>query len=185
VRIIGGAARGRRLLAPRGRRTRPTSDYVREALFDVLSEQIPGRAFLDLYAGTGAVGIEALSRGASTAVFVERNPTAVAALRRNLGRAGFLERAQVFAVEVLRFLRQAASRPHRFDLIFLDPPYGARDTARALGLIARHGLLATGGTLIVERSTHSAATAASGGIARVRELRHGDSTLELYRWEAA
>ena len=184
VRVIGGLARGRRLHAPPGRQTRPTSDYLREVLFDLLGQQVSGRSFLDLYAGTGAVGIEALSRGAARAVFVEHDRRAVASLRRNLEVSGLMEKAEVVPAEVLRYLRRAASTPHRFDMIFLDPPYRGADAATALLLIASKGLLAPGGMVIMERSSQSASLPAPGGIAQVREVRHGDSILELYRWEA-
>ncbi len=184
MRVIGGLARGRRLHAPRGRQTRPTSDYLREVLFDLLGQQVAGRSFLDLYAGTGAVGIEALSRGASGAVFVEHDRSALAWLRRNLEASGLMERAEVVPAEVLRYLRRGASTLHRFDMIFLDPPYSAADAATALLLIASKGLLAPAGIVIVERSSQSASIPAPGGIAQVQTVRHGDSILELYRWEA-
>lgn len=185
VRVIGGAARGRRLQAPRGRQTRPTSDFLRETLFDLLGQQVAERNFLDLYAGTGAVGIEALSRGASRAVFVERDRSALARLYRNLEISGFMDRAEVAPLEVLRYLRRAASEGRRFDLIFLDPPYRGVDMVVPLALIVEGGLLAPGALAILERSARSAPLEAPHGIALVREVRHGDSRLDLYRWEGA
>jgi len=184
VRVIGGLARGRRLHAPSGRQTRPTSDYLREVLFDLLGQHVAGRSFLDLYAGTGAVGIEALSRGAARAVFVEHDRSAVAWLQRNLETSGLMGKAEVVPAEVLRYLRRAASASHQFDMIFLDPPYRGADAATALSLIASKGLLAPAGMVIVERSFHAASFPAPGAIAQVREVRHGDSILALYRWEA-
>jgi 16S rRNA (guanine966-N2)-methyltransferase len=117
VRVVAGEFKGRRLYAPRGVRTRPTADRVREALFSMLGD-VSGARVLDLYAGSGALGIEALSRGAESAVFVERDQQALAALRRNLEAVG--ARAEVRRQDVLRLL----ARPEgTFDLVFCDPPY--------------------------------------------------------------
>jgi 16S rRNA (guanine966-N2)-methyltransferase len=117
VRIVAGEFRGRRLAAPRGVRTRPTADRVREALFSMLGD-VSGARVLDLYAGSGALGIEALSRGAESAVFVERDPRAVAAIERNLESLGLQE--EVLRQDVERFLRRGSGT---FDLVFCDPPY--------------------------------------------------------------
>lgn len=140
--------------------------------------------FLDLYAGTGAVGIEALSRGAARAVFVEHNRLALAMLRRNLEASGFRDRAEVVPMEVRRFLRRAAYESRRFDLIFLDPPYRQTDAAAALGVIARAGLLAPTGMAILERSTKSSQVRTPGGLMLVREVQHGAAVLQLYLREA-
>ena len=183
MRVIGGTARGRRIQAPRGRRTRPTSDYLREVLFDLLTERVPESTFLDLYAGTGAVGIEALSRGAAKAVFVENDRPALAMLRRNLEAIGFLDRGEVIPMDVLQFLRQVPSGSRTFDLIFLDPPYERVEAPPALSLIASTALLAPNGTAILERSTRSDPIPTPEGLACVREVRHGDSILQLLRRE--
>lgn len=164
--------------------TRPTSDYLREVLFDLLAPQIEGTAFLDLYAGTGAVGIEALSRGAATAVFVEHNRLALAMLRRNIEMSGFRDRAEVISMEVLRYLRRAAYGSRRFDLIFLDPPYLHTDPRAALGVVASTELLAPTGLLILERSRRTTPVHVPAGLALVREVRHGDTALQLYRRKA-
>lgn len=184
MRVIGGLARGRRILAPRGRRTRPTSDYLREVLFDILAQQVEGRTFLDLYAGTGAVGIEALSRGAATAVFVEHDRLALAMLHRNLETSGFRDRAEVVPMEVLRYLRRAAYGSRRFDLIFLDPPYLHTDAAAAIGLIASTELLAPSGMAILERSANDVLVQVPAGLVLTREVRRGAAALQLYRREA-
>src|ERR1700748_2213418 len=123
VRVIAGSFRSRTLQAPTGLKTRPTSDRLRETLFNVLAPRIEGARFLDLYAGSGAVGIEALSRGAAEAVFVERATPALKALRANLAGLELKESAQVAAGNVTAFLRNEADA--RFDLVFLDPPYDA------------------------------------------------------------
>ncbi len=184
MRIIGGLVRGRRLLAPRGRRTRPTSDYLREVLFNLLAQEIEGGRFLDLYAGTGAVGIEALSRGATLAVFVEYSRSALAMLYRNLDVTGFRDRAEVVPSEVLRYLRRAACESRQFDLIFLDPPYLHADAGAAIGVIASTELLAPTGMAILERSTKVVPVQIPSGLTLIREVRHGDTVLQLYRREA-
>jgi 16S rRNA (guanine966-N2)-methyltransferase len=125
VRVVAGEFKGRRLHAPRGRRTRPTADRVREALFSILGD-VSGLRVLDLFAGSGALGIEALSRGASEAVFVDDDARAVEAIRRNLDAVG--APAEVHRRDVLRYLAGAAGE--RYDLVFVDPPY---DSAVRLG----------------------------------------------------
>lgn len=183
MRVIGGLARGRRILAPRGRGTRPTSDYVREVLFDLLTQQVEGRTFLDLYAGTGAVGIEALSRGAAAAVFVEHHRPALTMLYRNIEASGFRDRAEVVPMEVLRYLRRAACGSRQFDLIFLDPPYRHAEADAAMRLIASTGVLAPDGIAVLERSARVAPDPVPAGLALIREVRHGDTALRLYRRE--
>jgi 16S rRNA (guanine966-N2)-methyltransferase len=130
LRVVAGTYKGRRLAAPRGTRTRPTADRVREALFSMLGD-VGGARVLDLYAGSGALGIEALSRGADSAVFVERDARAVAAIERNLAAVGV--EANVVRQDVVRFLARADGA---FDLVFCDPPY---DSAAGLaGPLAEH-----------------------------------------------
>jgi 16S rRNA (guanine966-N2)-methyltransferase len=121
VRVVGGRFGGRSLVAPRGRSTRPTSDRVREALFSILGDFVPGARVLDLFAGSGALAIEALSRGATEAVLVDTSPAAVAAMRRNLDAVG--AEAQVRRQDALSYLRGASRDARQYDLVFLDPPY--------------------------------------------------------------
>jgi 16S rRNA (guanine966-N2)-methyltransferase len=130
MRIVAGELRGRRLTAPRGVRTRPTADRVREALFSMLGD-VSGARVLDLYAGSGALGIEALSRGAESAVFVERDPRAVAAIERNLASMGLEE--EVVKKDAVRFLARTEGM---FDLVFCDPPYDS--ASRLAGPLAEH-----------------------------------------------
>jgi 16S rRNA (guanine(966)-N(2))-methyltransferase RsmD len=121
LRIVAGSFKGRRLVAPPGSATRPTSDRVREALFSVLGPSVPGARVLDLFAGSGALGLEALSRGAATAVFVDRSQRAIAAIRTNLEALGV--DADVHRMEAHAALRAALARREAYDLVFLDPPY--------------------------------------------------------------
>jgi 16S rRNA (guanine966-N2)-methyltransferase len=144
VRVVAGEFRGRRLAAPRGARTRPTADRVREALFSMLGD-VSGARVLDLYAGSGALGIEALSRGAESAVFVERDPRAAGVIERNLASLGLDQR--VVTQDAMRFLARAQGM---FDLVFCDPPY---DSASGLaGPLADHlpALTAEGARIVTE-----------------------------------
>ena len=124
MRVIAGSARGLRLAAPKDPRTRPISDKVKESLFGVIGSRVVGARVLDLYAGSGAIGIEALSRGASLATFVERGRPTVAVIRENLERTGLAERAEIHAVSVESFLGRATEGS--WDIAVLDPPYAER-----------------------------------------------------------
>ena len=153
LRIVGGSAGGRRLVAPKGD-ARPTTDRVKEALFNVLGARVVGASVLDLYAGSGALGIEALSRGAVRAVFVDDDAAAVDAIRQNLAAAGFVADAQVTRVTVAQYVaRPAPGSEHRFDLVLLDPPYDTptTDVEAVLTALAAAGVLAPGGRVVVER----------------------------------
>jgi 16S rRNA (guanine966-N2)-methyltransferase len=155
LRVIAGAAGGRRLVAPKGD-ARPTADRVKESLFAALGPaRLVGATVLDLYAGSGALGIEALSRGAESAVFVDQDRRSHDALRTNLATTGFGDRAVVDRTSVASFIGRAARRVAHgvpFDLVFLDPPYDldAADLALVLEALARPGLLADGATIVIE-----------------------------------
>lgn len=181
MRVIAGEYRSRVLEAPAGMDTRPTSDRLRETLFNVLTPRIAGAVFLDLYAGSGAVGIEALSRGAAQAEFVERADGALKALRGNLAKLGL--QAVVHQAGVAPFLRRAVSGAKRFDVVFLDPPYEARDeyetTLGVLGGAAR-GLLAEGAVVIAEHRRKQKLEERLGALKRVRLLEQGDAGLSFY-----
>lgn len=148
MRVIAGEARGRRLAAPEGRTTRPTSDRVRESLFAILQARTSGSRVLDLYAGSGALGVEALSRGAERATFVERDRRALAVIRKNLDVCGFAERATVLGMDAEAALSALARSGETFDLVFCDPPYRSREAARILPLVPP--VLAEGGVLVLE-----------------------------------
>lgn len=175
MRIVAGLAKGRRLTAPAAG-TRPTSDRAREALFNSLAGMLDldGARVLDLYAGTGAVGLEALSRGAAEAVFVETGRAALAALRRNVAAVG-LPGARVVPREVRAFLASDPGQP--FDLVFADPPYDLADhvLAGVLELLAPR--LAASGYVVVERAVRSPAPPWPPFVTPVRERRYGDGVL--------
>lgn len=184
VRIIAGTLRSRSLQAPAGLATRPTSDRLRETLFNVLAPRIRGAAFLDLYAGSGAVGMEALSRGAERVTFVERAPAALAVLRGNLAKLGLTAGFRIQTSSVGAFLRRLpAGQAAGFDVVFLDPPYDAAQEYEAtLNLLgaAPAGLLAPGALVIAEHRRKERLEDAYGSLERTRLLEQGDASLSFY-----
>jgi 16S rRNA (guanine(966)-N(2))-methyltransferase RsmD len=185
MRIIAGTFRSRPLQAPAGLATRPTSDRLRETLFNVLAPRIEGAFFLDLYAGSGAVGLEALSRGVEHVVFVERAPAALKTLRANLEKLGGKDGFSIQAGGVREFLRKAQSGPRGFDIVFLDPPYDAADEYEAtLGMLGRADarLLAEGAVAIAEHRRKEKLEDRYGSLARTRLLEQGDASLSFYSY---
>jgi 16S rRNA (guanine(966)-N(2))-methyltransferase RsmD len=181
MRIIAGTYRSRALSAPAGMATRPTSDRLRETLFNVLAPRIEGAAFLDLYAGSGAVGLEALSRGAQSATFVERAQPALKALRANLAALGIASEFRIHAGTVASFLR--GCRGDAFDIVFLDPPYdAAAEYAFVLDLLGGVSarLLAADVIVIAEHRRKERFEDRYGALARTRLLEQGDAALSFY-----
>jgi len=181
MRIIAGMYRSRSLSAPAGLATRPTSDRLRETLFNVVAGRIEGAAFLDLYAGSGAVGLEALSRGARRVTFVEKAPAALKVLRGNLERLGVRGGFHVHAGSVAGFLR--GDQAEVFDLVFLDPPYDAgREYETALGLLGgpAAGRLGPGAVVVAEHRRKQKLEDEYGGLRRARLLEQGDAALSFY-----
>jgi 16S rRNA (guanine(966)-N(2))-methyltransferase RsmD len=171
MRVIAGTARGRLLVAPRGGGTRPITDRVKETLFAILADRVVDARVLDLYAGSGAIGIEALSRGAARCVFVDRDRRAVGAIGENLARAGLADQASVHSRDVLRYL---ASSEGQFDLAFVDPPYDERAILAPLERLASR--LAPGATVVVKHHWRTSIPEPLG-LARWRERRFGETTL--------
>jgi len=185
VRIIAGSLGSRRLEAPPGLATRPSSDRLRETLFNVLATRIEGAAFLDLYAGSGAVGLEALSRGAAQVEFVERAPAALKILRGNLERLEITAGFRIHAVDVGAFLRRVAKAPkrERYEVVFLDPPWdAAEEYAATLGLLGGSvaGLLGEGALVIAEHRRKQLLEDCYGSLERTRLLEQGDAALSFY-----
>jgi 16S rRNA (guanine(966)-N(2))-methyltransferase RsmD len=180
MRIGSGHLRGRRLRSPRGERTRPTSGRLKKSLFDVIAPRLPGSAVLDLYAGSGALALEALSRGASRAALVEKNRKACDAIRANVEELGLSHRVEIFAREVASTLSKLMVRGDRFDVVFADPPYRASDPDKLLGLLAEEELVAPGGLVVLEHHHKRELRESYGPLVRKRTLRAGESCLTLY-----
>lgn len=181
MRVIAGALGGRSLVAPKGHATRPTSDRVREALFSVLGD-VSGSSVLDLYAGTGALGIEALSRGASRAVFVENARPALDALRRNLDTLDLHASTVAISSPVLRAVRGLSSRGP-FDLVFVDPPYAdLAEAAQVLELLVEQGLCSDEARVVLEHASRDAAPNLKG-LTCQSTRRYGDTSVSFYAAE--
>jgi 16S rRNA (guanine966-N2)-methyltransferase len=184
MRVIAGEYRSRLLQAPRGETTRPTSDRLRETLFNVLGPRVEGSRFVDLYAGSGAVGIEAISRGADFVWFAEKGRTAVAAIRANLSH---LKIAGGFAIEdrsVAKMLLSLVEKERAAEIVFLDPPYEeAEEYETTLKFIARNHatMLADGAVVVAEHSSKRQLEARYSVLERTRVLDQGDAGLSFYR----
>lgn len=179
TRIIGGSAGGRRLTTPRGQNTRPTSDRVREALFSAVESwcgSLSGLRFLDLYAGSGAVGLEARSRGAGVVTLVEQDRRTAALITDNVRTLGF-NHVEVLTASVAATLLRSPTAP--YDVVFLDPPYPLPNTEveAALGSLVTHGWLSPGALVVVERASRGEPPAWPGGLHAGRDKRYGETLL--------
>jgi 16S rRNA (guanine966-N2)-methyltransferase len=176
MRVIAGSLKGRRLKAPTWDGLRPTSDKLRETLFNILAERIPGARVLDGFAGTGAVGIEALSRGAAHVTFVDADRRATGLIEQNLALCG-VERGYAVEKGAVESILPRLAASERFDVIVLDPPYDAPRILEALDAAAQR--LAPDGILVLERATRRNPDAPAS-LARTRDVKSGDSTLTFY-----
>ena len=184
MRVIAGTYRSRPIAAPRGARTRPTSDRLRETLFNILAPSIAAARFVDLYAGTGAVGIEALSRGAEHVYFAERAAPAVAAIRANLGALKIQSGYTLESRGTAALLEQLARAGAAVDIVFLDPPWEAEAeyaaTLQFLGSARGAVMLADGAVVIAEHSSRSRLAERYGRLVQTRTLIQGDAALSFY-----
>jgi 16S rRNA (guanine966-N2)-methyltransferase len=183
MRIVAGTLGGRVLRAPRGATTRPTSEKVREALFNVLGPPAPELHVLDLFAGSGALGLEALSRGAASVTFVERDRGALTVLRANLAALEVGERATVVPLDVSRFLASAAASGSAWGWIFLDPPYAAGVVEATLAALPR-ARLTDDAVVVVEHAHRTPSPERAGFLLRTDLRRYGDTALSRYRIDA-
>ena len=190
MRVIAGTYRSRILRSLKGLELRPTSDRLRETLFNVLGPDIVGSRFIDLFAGTGAIGIEALSRGASEVIFIENHKPAATLIRRNLESLGIRKGAMVLPTDAIRGLGKLApvekNKTSQYNYVFLDPPYAAAaDYARVLESLGWGSLLAPGGLVIAEHRRSFELPEVAGALHCYRVLKQGDAALSFYRRAAA
>ena len=178
MRVIAGKARGIVLKTPDGEATRPTADRVKEAVFSILQFEIPGMSVLDLFGGTGQLGIEALSRDAKNAVFVDSQDDACKLIRENLKRTNFQSQANVVKSDYLVFLKNCRDK---YDIIFLDPPYAEDFLENALKMITEIDILQSGGIIVTERPLGKALLTEFNGFIRSKDYKYGKTIITLYR----
>jgi 16S rRNA (guanine966-N2)-methyltransferase len=190
VRISSGKLKGRKVVTSKkifssneGDELRPTSSKVREAIFNILQSEIDQAMFLDLYAGTGAVGLEALSRGAEKVSFVESNPVRSKALMGYISKLGLEARAAVYQEKAEAFLQRAMRTGMKFDIIFADPPYISDEFEQALPYVAEHNILKDDGCMLVEHSSKKVLPEQIHDIKRIKNYKYGDTMITLYRKE--
>ncbi len=181
-RVISGKYKGARLISPKGEKTRPTSDKVKEALFSIIQMRIPGSSFLDLFAGSGQMGLEAISRGASAAVMVEHSRSVASVIFSNIEKLHAEKEAEVIVADVQAALRKLGEAGRRFDLIFMDPPYAETTTLfhKIAALIDENNLINDGGMIIIE---HSADAVFDGNVINLtltRRCKYGLTLLTFY-----
>jgi 16S rRNA (guanine966-N2)-methyltransferase len=181
VRVLAGELKGQRLSTPRGRTTRPTADQVRIACLDTLMPFLAAGPFLDLFAGAGGVGIEALSRGAPSATFVEHDGAALRALRDNVERLGLRDRTRVVRGDAAHAVADLAAAGERFAVVFLDPPYDSTRAAPALDAVATGPVLLNGAVVVFQHATKIPPARSPGALSLWKARRFGETTLTFFR----
>ena len=181
MRIISGTRKGRKLVDWEEKGIRPMRDFVRTALFNIIADLVPDARFLDLFCGTGSVGLEALSRGARECVFIDRSAAACAITRRNLDKLGFIEQGQVLEADFLGGIDHFARRGRQFDLVFVGPPYGAGLADQALARLGAGDVLAPDAVVVTEVSRQDEVAAGYGVLTQVDRRVYGDNVLVFYR----
>ena len=178
MRVISGTLKGRRLVSPSGWATRPTADRIKESVFNILAGDIADRQVLDLFAGTGALGIEALSRGAKTAVFIDQAKPALDALRRNIANLGLESRARIIRWDIRKNLNCLAAG-FAFDLIFMDPPYGTGAVTPTLKALAACGVMASPARIVIEHSAGECVDPHMGALTLADQRRFGKTLVSF------
>ncbi|TMV52352.1 16S rRNA (guanine(966)-N(2))-methyltransferase RsmD [Paenibacillus mesophilus] len=181
MRVISGSAKGRPLKAVPGMGTRPTTDKVKEAIFSMIGPYFAGGSVLDLFAGTGGLGIEALSRGMDKAVFVDADIKSIDVVRSNLKAAKLEDQAEVYRNDALRALKALGKREARFDLVFLDPPYKMTAIPELIGSMLEMDMLANAATIVVEHDSANQFGDRIGDAVRVKHAEYGETAVSIYR----
>ncbi len=178
LRVVGGTSKGRRLKALKGLDIRPTSDKVKESIFNIIGDKIIDAIFLDLCAGAGGIGVEALSRGAKETVLVENNQRAVKLIKENLLLCNLEKDSKAVSNDAVRFLEDSDKR---FDIIFFDPPYKSDLFEKAMAVFDRKELLNNNGILIIEHNSKTALPEETNSLILLKKYKYGDTTLSLYK----
>jgi len=176
MRVVSGSARGRKLKEPAGDGIRPTTDKVKESIFNIIQFDIEGRRVLDLFAGTGQLGIEALSRGAGNTLFVDSSTEAVKLIRENIKVCGFMDKSSVYACDALRYLEN----DEKYDLIFIDPPYDSKLAAKALSKIVEFDKLNKNGIIILEIKADTSVPVVNEPYSLQKEYKYGSVKIARY-----
>lgn len=184
MRVIAGSRKGLRLKSGRDQRIRPTTDSTKEFIFNVIGAFVQGSNVLDIFAGTGSLGIEALSRGAAKAVFVETNRNAQKLLRGNLQTSGFLKSAKLVNAQAQPGLKRLAAMREKFDLILADPPYESSLAHKTLTWLSQQDLVSTGGLIVIEQAARTSHKDTASDYTLVYEKKKGDTLVSFYRYEA-
>lgn len=177
MRVISGSAKGVNLKTPDGMLTRPTADRVKEAIFSIIQFDLPGAKVLDLFGGTGQLGIEAISRGAQSAVFVDHQESACKIIRENLSRTKLINQAKVVRSDYLTFLKTCKDQ---FNIILLDPPYVEVFLENSLNFITEIDILQSDGIIVTERPAHKALSLEFSGFSRSRDYKYGNTVVTIY-----
>ncbi len=179
--MISGEAKGHKLKTVKGNSTRPTSDRVKESLFNIIAGSVAGACVLDLYAGTGNLGIEALSRGAKEAVFVDRCRECADVINENLVRTRLLELSTLIVNDVDIAIERLSAEGRRFGVVFLDPPYNKNFVEKTLNYIEKSDIILNGGLVVAEHDINDTVPEETGFIKLLRSERYGDTVLSFYR----
>ncbi len=180
MRVISGDLKGRRLINPEGTMVRPTGSRVKEALFSIIGADITGSTFVDCFCGTGNVGIEAVSRGAAHAYFIERNPRVVEILKRNLKNLGLTESVSIMTLDALKGIKALGKLGVSADIVFLDPPYRYGRTAEIIFSLLEHGVVAPGGVVIWQHSTKTVPAPSYGDLTADTTRIYGDTGITFF-----
>lgn len=182
LRVIAGSAKGRSLKAVPGKNTRPTTDKVKEAIFSMIGPFFEGGMVLDLFAGTGGLGIESLSRGMDRGVFVDLDGGSIEVIKQNVQAAGVSENAEIYRTEALRAVKALAKRGLQFRLVFLDPPYRMREMDALITELAERNLLAPRAKIVVEHDAEHAYPESIDGFEQLKRSQYGDAAVTIYRY---
>jgi 16S rRNA (guanine966-N2)-methyltransferase len=181
LRVVAGIVKGHKLKTVKGMKTRPTSDMVKEALFNIIAGYVKEAEVLDIFAGTGSLGIEALSRGAKSAVFIDTDREAISVIRQNLESTRLANKAEIIKGDAFSVLDRLGSAQRKFDIILLDPPYHKNFVNETLKIVQKHGIIKPDGIIAVERDEHDSVNEAFGTLKLVRDQKYGGTVLSFYR----
>lgn len=185
MRILAGRAKGRKLTTIKTKETRPTRNSVKESIFGMIQGHVQGSTVLDLFAGTGNLGLEALSQGAKKAIFVEKERTLLRALMRNRDLCGFQDEAKIMPLDVEVALKALMRRGEKVDLVFIDPPYGRGYVDKTLRFINAHDMVNDGGMVVVEHGSREDPSPQWKRLSLEKQKRHGDTVISIFQWRSS